>query len=66
MGSKKTGETIGQASWQKVGVELSSQEGAELKRLKDRLRNGETLTYAEQDRLSNLQRKQITTSRTVE
>ena len=57
MGNKKGEVVSGQAAWQKCG-EFSSEEAKELKQLQDRLKNGEVLSYQEQDRLFVLKQKQ--------
>ena len=55
------GEKVeGQAAWIKTGIEMSPEEAKELTALKEKLRRGETLTYAESNRLFVLKQKQKT------
>ena len=53
------GEKVeGQAAWIKTGIEMSPEEAKELTALKEKLKRGETLTYAESNRLFVLKQKQ--------
>jgi len=50
---EKTG-VEGQKAWERTGMELSQEELDELRRLREKQRNGQKLSYAERDRLFTL------------
>ena len=59
------GKVEGQAAWQKIGLEPSSDEMRELAEIRRRLREGTVLSYAEQRRLEELLAKEKLTTRVL-
>jgi len=64
--AKRKEETVsGEQAWEKAGQRMTQEEYAELHALKEKLKSGVKLSFAEENRLFNLEKKTSTITRVL-